>query len=301
MMRQDIIWGHRMPLFAHHFNASAFSLAPSPNIDVINAALTFPNIDPVIFSIGFFHLRWYALAYLAGILIGWFLLKRLTSKPEDLIGHAPLDALINSGIIGIILGGRLVYVLFYNPTYYLSNPAKIFAVWEGGLAFHGGFIGMVLAVLFTARRYQVSVIGLGDLIALVAPIGIFFGRLANFINAELYGRVSDVPWAVIFPNSDGQPRHPSQIYEALLEGGLLFLILVAAYRMGARQHHGLLLGLFIAGYGLCRMIVENFREPDAQLGFIIGSVTMGQILSLPMVLIGIALILRARRNASGLG
>ena len=286
-----------MPFFSHHFNASVLTQTPSVQVEVIKAALTFPDIDPVIFSLGFFHLRWYALAYLAGILIGWFLLKRLTSKPQDPIGHAPLDALINSGIIGIILGGRLVYVLFYNPAYYLSNPSKILAVWEGGLAFHGGFLGMVLAIIFTARRYNVSMIGLGDLIAMVAPIGIFFGRLANFINAELYGRVSDAPWAVIFPNSDGQPRHPSQIYEALLEGGLLFFILVMAYRMGARQRPGMMLGLFIAGYGLCRIVVEYFREPDAQLGFIVGSVTMGQILSLPMVLIGMIFILRARRNA----
>lgn len=265
--------------------------------EITSAALPFPDIDPIIFSIGFLHLRWYALAYLAGILLGWFLLKRVTAKPDDPIGHPPLDSLINTGIIGIILGGRLAYVAFYNPSYFLSNPHKILAVWEGGLAFHGGFLGMVLAIVFTARRYQVSMFGLGDLIAIAAPIGIFFGRLANFINGELYGRVSDAPWAVIFPGTNGLPRHPSQIYEALLEGLLLFIILIVAWRMGARQHKGLLMGIFITGYGLARIMVENFRQPDQQLGFILGGITMGQILSLPMVVIGAWLIQSAFKKA----
>ena len=265
--------------------------------EITSAALPFPDIDPIIFSIGFLHLRWYALAYLAGILLGWFLLKRVTAKPDDPIGHPPLDSLINTGIIGIILGGRLAYVVFYNPSYFLSNPHKILAVWEGGLAFHGGFLGMVLAIVFTARRYQVSMFGLGDLIAIAAPIGIFFGRLANFINGELYGRVSDAPWAVIFPGTNGLPRHPSQIYEALLEGLLLFIILIVAWRMGARQHKGLLMGIFITGYGLARIVVENFRQPDQQLGFILGGITMGQILSLPMVVIGAWLIQSAFKKA----
>lgn len=265
--------------------------------EITSAALPFPDIDPIIFSVGFLHLRWYALAYLAGILLGWFLLKRVTAKPDDPIGHPPLDSLINTGIIGIILGGRLAYVVFYNPSYFLSNPHKILAVWEGGLAFHGGFLGMVLAIVFTARRYQVSMFGLGDLIAIAAPIGIFFGRLANFINGELYGRVSDAPWAVIFPGTNGLPRHPSQIYEALLEGLLLFIILIVAWRMGARQHKGLLMGIFITGYGLARIVVENFRQPDQQLGFILGGITMGQILSLPMVVIGAWLIQSAFKKA----
>lgn len=265
--------------------------------EITSAALPFPDIDPIIFSIGFLHLRWYALAYLVGILLGWFLLKRVTAKPDDPIGHPPLDSLINTGIIGIILGGRLAYVAFYNPSYFLSNPHKILAVWEGGLAFHGGFLGMVLAIIFTARRYQVSMFGLGDLIAIAAPIGIFFGRLANFINGELYGRVSDAPWAVIFPGTNGLPRHPSQIYEALLEGLLLFIILIVAWRMGARQHKGLLMGIFITGYGLARIMVENFRQPDQQLGFILGGITMGQILSLPMVVIGAWLIQSAFKKA----
>ena len=271
-------------------------LSPEHSPEITLAALPFPEIDPIIFSIGFLHLRWYALAYLAGILLGWFLLKRITAKSGDPIGHQPLDSLINIGIIGIILGGRLGYVLFYNPSYFLSNPHKILAVWEGGLAFHGGFMGMVLAIVFTARRHHVSMIGLGDLIALVAPIGIFFGRLANFINGELYGRITDVPWAVIFPGTNGLPRHPSQIYEALLEGILLFIILIVAWRMGARQRKGLLMGIFITGYGLARILVENFREPDQQLGFILGGVTMGQILSLPMVIIGAWLIQSAFKN-----
>ena len=262
----------------------------------VSAALPFPDIAPIIFSIGFFHLRWYALAYLAGILLGWFLLKRITASPDDPIGHPPLDHLINNGIIGIILGGRLAYVIFYNPAYFIENPLKIIAVWEGGLAFHGGFLGMVAAIIFTAKRHRVSMIGLGDLVAMAAPIGIFFGRLANFINAELYGRVSDVPWAVVFPGTDGSPRHPSQIYEALLEGALLFAILILVWRLGGRKRPGLLIGIFVAGYGVSRMIVENFRQPDPQLGFILGEVTMGQVLSLPMVVIGAWLIRHAFKN-----
>ena len=277
----------KSPITLHHDDALAAAA------DFTAAALPFPEIDPVIFSIGVFHLRWYALAYLAGILLGWFFLRRITAKPADPIGHAPLDYLINAGIIGIILGGRLVYVVFYNPEYYIGNPAKILAIWEGGLAFHGGFLGMIAAIIITARRHDVSMIGLGDLIALVAPIGIFFGRIANFINGELYGRVSDAPWAVVFPASDGAPRHPSQIYEALLEGLVLFVILLTAYRWGARQRPGLMIGIFVAGYGISRSVVETFREPDPQLGFIFGGITMGQILSVPMIIIGAVLVRRA--------
>ena len=272
------------------------TLFPEDLSGITEAALIFPNIDSVIFSIGFFHLRWYAVAYIAGIILGWLILKRLTRRKGDPIGHAPLDSLINAGIIGIILGGRLAYVIFYNPAYYLSNPEKIIAVWEGGLAFHGGFLGMVCAIIWTARYHRVSMIKLGDLIALVAPIGIFFGRIANFINAELYGRPTDRPWGVIFPDSDGLPRHPSQIYEALTEGLILFLILIFAWRLGARQRPGLLIGLFLTGYGCARIFVENFREPDVQIGFIFSQITMGQILSLPMVLIGVCTIAFTLRN-----
>lgn len=263
------------------------------------AALPFPDIPEVIFSIGFFQLRWYALAYLAGILLGWWLLRRVTAKPNDRIGHPPLDDLINFGIIGIIIGGRLIYVMFYNAEYYLQHPMDILKVWQGGMAFHGGFLGMVGAILFTARKHKVNAVELGDLIAMVAPIGLFFGRISNFINGELYGRVTDMPWGVIFPRGGELPRHPSQLYEALLEGGLLFLIITAAYKLGARKRPGLMIGLFLTGYGLSRVFVELFRQPDEQLGFLFNAITMGQLLSLPMVIVGIWLIRRAARMGRG--
>lgn len=282
---------HHLPIDSPPLNDQAM-ITLSDEID--RAAIPFPNIPEAIFSIGFFELRWYALAYLVGILLGWYILRRITDKPNDPIGQPPLDDLINFGIIGIILGGRLVYVLFYNFEYYASNPIDALKVWQGGMAFHGGFLGMVGAIIFTARRHKVDMIKLGDLIAIVAPIGLFLGRLSNFINGELYGRVTDAPWGVIFPETDGLPRHPSQIYEAILEGALLFFILVMAYRMGARQKPGMMIGLFLTGYGSARSFVELFREPDAQLGFIWSGITMGQILSLPMIIIGIALIIWSR-------
>jgi phosphatidylglycerol:prolipoprotein diacylglycerol transferase len=264
--------------------------APSSDATPLLVALPFPDISPSLFSIGAFELRWYALAYLVGILLGWILIRRVTSAPDDPVGRLPLDDLVNFSIIGIILGGRLVYVFFYNAEYYLANPIDIFKVWEGGMAFHGGFLGVVAAVIFTAFKHKVEIIRLGDLAAMVSPIGLFFGRLANFINGELYGRVTDVPWAVIFPNGGGLPRHPSQIYEALLEGVLLFIIMMLACHMGARRKPGLMIGLFLTGYGMARIFVENFREPDSQIGFLFGGITMGQMLSLPMVLIGFVLI-----------
>lgn len=273
----------------------SISLDAQPQV----AALPFPDIPEVIFSIGFFQLRWYALAYLAGILLGWWLLRRVTAGPNDRIGHPPLDDLINFGIIGIIIGGRLIYVSFYNAEYYLQHPMDILKVWQGGMAFHGGFLGMVGAILFTARKHKVNAVELGDLIAMVAPIGLFFGRISNFINGELYGRVTDMPWGVIFPRGGELPRHPSQLYEALLEGALLFIIITAAYKLGARKRPGLMIGLFLTGYGLSRIFVELFRQPDQQLGFLFDAVTMGQLLSLPMVIIGIWLIQRAARMANG--
>lgn len=262
------------------------SLAP------VLAALPFPEIPDTLISIGWFQLRWYALAYIGSILLGWWILRRVTATPDDPIGHPPLDDLINFGIIGIIIGGRLVYVLGYNLDYYLAHPLEALKVWQGGMAFHGGFLGMVAAIIYTARRHKVDMVKLGDLIAMVAPIGLFFGRLSNFINDELHGRVTDVPWAVVFPNGGNLPRHPSQIYEALLEGALLFALLLLAWRMGARRRPGLMIGLFLTGYGLARIVVENFREPDAQLGFLLGGVTMGQLLSAPMVVVGVWLIRR---------
>ncbi len=262
------------------------------------AALPFPDIDPVIFSIGVFSIRWYALAYIGGILLGWLLLRRITSSPQDPIGYAPFDDLMNYGIIGIILGGRIGYVLGYNFFYYLQHPLEALYIWQGGMSFHGGFLGMVVSIILVARKHKISVIGFGDLIAIAAPIGLFFGRIANFINGELYGRITDVPWAFVFPHGGPLPRHPSQLYEALLEGALLFIIIFWAYRKGARNTPGLMIGLFMTGYAISRIIVEFVREPDTQLGIIFGQFTMGQILSLPMLVIGIYSIFYARQKHS---
>lgn len=260
------------------------------------AALPFPEIDPVIFSIGVFSLRWYAVAYIMGIVMGWLLLRRLTASPHDNIGRPPLDDLINFGIIGIIIGGRLGYILGYNAVYYLQHPIEVLYVWQGGMSFHGGFAGMVASIILVARKHKVSVLGLGDLIALAAPIGLFFGRIANFINSELYGRITDVPWAFVFPNGGPLPRHPSQLYEAVLEGLILFIILAWVYRRGGRNKPGLMIGVFMTGYAIARILVENVREPDAHLGFIVDNITMGQLLSLPMLVLGLYAIYYARKN-----
>ena len=265
-------------------------------IGFYESVIAFPVIDPVIFSLGFLEVRWYSLAYLGGILLGWWLVKRVTAKAHDPIGHPPVDALINAGIVGIIIGGRLVYILFYNLPYYLADPIRVLYVWEGGLSFHGGFLGMVVATILVARRYRVAILGLGDLVSMVAPIGLFFGRLANFINDELYGRATDVPWAVAFPSGGFIPRHPSQIYEALLEGVLLFIILTTACRYGARLRLGLMTGIFMVGYSMARFFVEFFREPDTQLGLFFGAFSLGQFLSLPMLFIGLILMAYALRR-----
>ena len=263
-------------------------------IPLLTAAIPFPQIDPILFTLGPLSIRWYALAYLTGALVGWWLMRRIVDANEnDPVGRMPVDAVMNAAVIGIILGGRLGYVLLYNFSYYLQNPLEALMVWQGGLSFHGGFLGVVVAIFFTAWRHGCAPFRLGDLIALITPIGIFLGRIANFINAELYGRVTDVPWAVIFPYSDGLPRHPSQIYEALLEGPLLFAILYLVYAKGGRAIPGLITGVFISGYGLARMGVEFFREPDAHIGFILAGVTMGQVLSAPMVMVGVAIIVLA--------
>ena len=280
-----------------------------------STGLPFPQIDPVALCIGPFALRWYALAYLGGILIGWWLLRRITSDKSDPVGHAPVDAMINAGIIGIILGGRLAYVLFYNLPYFLEHPLQIPMIWNGGMAFHGGALGVLGAIYYVSRRYGVPFPELGDLVALVAPIGLFLGRLANFVNAELYGRVTDSPIGMVFmkprypaegvcsPSGPvwqavppGLPRHPSQLYEAALEGLVLFAVLLVVYRLGGRRHPGLMMGVFIAGYGLARFAVEFFRQPDEHLGFLFGGATMGQLLSLPMAIFGGVVIAAALRT-----
>jgi phosphatidylglycerol---prolipoprotein diacylglyceryl transferase len=259
--------------------------------------LTFPTIDPVAVQLGPLAIRWYALAYIAGILLGWRYAAHLAGRPPLIMDRAAVDDFIVWVTVGIIFGGRLGYVLFYKPGYYLYNPIEIAYLWRGGMSFHGGMLGVIAAIVLFARRRRIPLLALGDIVCAVVPIGLFFGRIANFINAELYGRVSDVPWAMVFPHSDGQPRHPSQLYQATLEGVVLFAILaVLAHRTELRQRPGLISGAFLAGYAVARMIGELFREPDAHLGFILGPVTMGQLLSVPMLLAGLYLIVTSARR-----
>jgi len=258
-------------------------------------AIAFPAIDPVAIEIGPLVIRWYALAYLVGIIAGWRYAVHLARLDDLRPNGGDLDDFLTWAMFGIILGGRLGYVLFYNPEVYLQNPLGILALWEGGMSFHGGLLGVVTAIVVFAYRRGIPVLALADLVACVAPIGLFLGRIANFINGELWGRVTDVPWAVVFPHAGDLPRHPSQLYEAFLEGLVLLVILaVLAQKPSIRRRPGALTGVFLIGYGLSRITVEMFREPDAHLGFIVGGITMGQILSLPMLLLGLFLSLRAR-------
>ena len=259
--------------------------------------IAFPQIDPVAVSIGPLAVRWYGLAYFAGILLGWLYGRRLVaharlwgSRPAPLT-VSDIDDFLLWGTLGIILGGRLGYAIFYQPGHYLDDPLGFLRLWEGGMSFHGGLVGIVVAMGLFAVSRGIRLLSLFDIVAAAGPIGLFFGRLANFINGELWGRPTDVPWAMVFPGSDLQPRHPSQLYEAALEGILLFLALrILTHRYFALTRPGLTGGAFIAGYGAARIVVEFFREPDPQLGFISGALTMGMVLSLPMVLIGLLAI-----------
>ena len=254
---------------------------------------TFPIIDPVAISLGPLAIRWYALAYMAGLIGGWQILKRLARAPASPIQPAQFDQLLNYVLFGVIIGGRLGYVLFYQPSVYLADPLAIIRLWEGGMAFHGGFLGVVAAVWLFAYRHKIHALALGDMIALVAPLGLFFGRLANFINGELYGRVTYHPIGMVFPHAGTEPRHPSQLYEAGLEGILLGFLLMLAWRAGlAQKYKGSLIALFLIGYGTARFIVEFFRQADAHIGlYDLGAfnLSQGQLLSLPMIAFGLAL------------
>ncbi|MBV9569101.1 MAG: prolipoprotein diacylglyceryl transferase [Hyphomicrobiales bacterium] len=263
--------------------------------------IPYPMISPVLLEVGPFALRWYALAYVAGLIAGWWLAKRIVAD-DRLWGGRPrptpadIDDLIVYAALGVVLGGHIAYVLFYNFSFYLERPWEIFTVWRGGMSFHGGLIGCMLAMALLARSRRLPVLAFFDTVAAVVPIGLFLGRLANFVNGELWGRVSDVPWAMVFPNGGASPRHPSQLYEAGLEGVMLFLVLLIAVRSGGLQRPGLVCGLFGLGYGLARIAVEFVREPDAQLGYVYGGwLTMGMLLSLPLVLAGAALLWQAWR------
>ena len=258
--------------------------------------LTFPVIDPVAIAFGPLAIRWYSLAYIVGLISGWRFMMHLAGRPPGLVARQDCDDFMIWATLGVILGGRLGYAIFYQPLYFLYNPVEILAVWRGGMSFHGGILGVMFAVILFTRKRGIPSLAFCDIVCTVAPVGLFLGRIANFINGELIGRIADVPWAMVFPRGGPDPRHPSQLYEATLEGLVLFAVLLfLVYRARAMERPGILSGTFLIGYALARGAVEFVREPDAQLGFLIGGATMGQLLSLPLALGGIYLIWRARR------
>jgi phosphatidylglycerol---prolipoprotein diacylglyceryl transferase len=269
--------------------------------------IDFPVFNPVAVALGPIVIRWYALAYIGGIVLGWIYARSLIKKQRLWGGPAPitlpqLDDFILWVTLGIIVGGRTGYVLFYNLPFFIAHPAEILELWKGGMSFHGGFMGCVVAVMWFARKNDIPILSLGDITTAVGPIGLFLGRLANFINSELWGRHAEasLPWAMIFPNGGPLPRHPSQLYEAGLEGILLFTVLAVMIRMGALKRPGLILGSFITIYGFARIAGEFFREPDPQLGFLWGGLTMGMLLSVPMIIVGAIIIVTSiRRKAKG--
>jgi phosphatidylglycerol:prolipoprotein diacylglycerol transferase len=292
--------------------------------------IPYPVIDPEIFrlgpyavgqySLGPFAVRWYALAYIAGLVIGWRYCLALAKRPPRVARVEDVDDFLVWATLGVVLGGRTGYVLFYNLPYYLQHPIQIFYLWRGGMSFHGGAVGVCIAILLFCRQRKINLLGFADIIACAVPIGLFFGRIANFINDELWGRIANVPWAMIFPTGavnpaavppdvrglcqpatliDGSaglncPRHPSELYEAFLEGILLFIVLWICQRRGLRLKPGATTGVFLIGYGLARITAEFFRQPDPQLGYLFWGITMGQLLSLPLLAIGLWLVLRAK-------
>jgi phosphatidylglycerol:prolipoprotein diacylglycerol transferase len=264
-------------------------------------ALPFPMIDPVLISVGPFSIRWYALAYVGGIVGGWWLARRIADAKAYWGGVSPMraqdiDDVIVWVALGIVLGGRLGYVLFYNPAYYVSHLSEVFVLWRGGMSFHGGFLGTILALLLFARSRGIPMLSMLDVAAIVTPIGLFLGRVANFINSELWGRVTDVPWAFVFPNGGPLPRHASQLYEGALEGIVLFAILLVMWRRGALKYPGMIGGMFVGGYGIARIVSEFFREPDAHIGYLTGGLTMGMLLSIPMLAVGFGAMWIAKRR-----
>jgi phosphatidylglycerol:prolipoprotein diacylglycerol transferase len=270
--------------------------------------LLFPNLDP--YALGpvgpfevFGHefgplgIRWYALAYIVGIILSWRLMRWLAMQSPAIATHTQVDDFVSWATLGVVLGGRLGYCLFYQPSVYLADPLGILRVWTGGMSFHGGMLGVAIAIILFCRQNRISILGFGDRLAVCAPIGLGLGRVANFINGELWGRPAPawLPWAMIFPRADAVPRHPSQIYQALMEGLILFLIMFLLSRREAiRVRFGVLAGVFLIGYAVARIIGESFREPDDFLGFLAFGTTMGQLLSIPMLLAGLWLVLRRK-------
>ena len=261
--------------------------------------LTYPVIDPVLFEVGPLSVRWYALSYIAGILLAWRYMIWLARKSPTGISKVHVDDFLVWGTLGVVLGGRLGYVVFYKPVYFSNHPLEILALWQGGMSFHGGLLGVAFATWVFAVVRHYPPIAIGDIVACAAPIGLFLGRIANFINGELYGRITGSPFGMVFPGGGPMPRHPSQLYEAVLEGLVLFLLLL----WFARKKHwfersGFLAGVFLVGYGTLRPFAELFREPDSYMGYLPFGTTMGQWLSTPILLFGIWLIFRSSKNAS---
>ena len=307
-------------LFLHFSNSSIPPILISPSL------MTFPDIDPIALAIGPLTIRWYALAYVAGIMLGYLAIVRDAARFGPTLSREAKDNLVLFAILGVMLGGRLGYVLFYQTEYYLDHPLEALKIWQGGMSFHGGMLGVIAAFFLFAKKYLSinslereerqgrdhersevrggrggalhappanNYLTLMDRIALAAPIGLFFGRIANFINGELFGRATDVPWGMVFPRGGPIMRHPSQLYEAALEGLLLFIILFVLTRFtSAPKRPGFLSGVFLLGYGAARFVVEFFREPDEQLGFLWLGATMGQLLCVPMIVLGVWLMVR---------
>lgn len=261
-------------------------------------ALPFPEIDPIALSLGPLQIRWYALAYLAGFIGGWkYAIWLANHDPARRPNAVDADNILPWMVLGVILGGRIGYVLFYNLGYYIDNPLQIPVIWEGGMSFHGGLLGVAVVCISYARLNRFSALAMGDLVATVVPIGLFFGRIANFINGELFGRVTSVPWAFTFPYGGDLPRHPSQLYEAFLEGIVLFFVLLWCWKQPQiRRSPGMIFGIFTIGYALSRFMVEFVREPDPQIGLILEYFTLGQLLCLPMMLAGALLIAYGRKH-----
>lgn len=253
---------------------------------------TYPNIDPIAFSIGPLDVRWYSLAYMVAFVAGWRYCMYLAGKDKDRLPTPKhIDDFLVWAVLGVILGGRIGYILFYNLAEYLKNPIDMLKIWHGGMAFHGGLLGMVIVILVYCYRHKIPPLRMGDIACCAAPIGLFFGRIANFINGELYGRVTDSPWGIIFPNGGAYPRHASQLYESFFEGLVLFILMaIFCHIPTIRAKNGFLFGFFLSFYGLARFFIEYAREPDVQLGFVIAHLSMGQILCLPMITIGAIII-----------
>ncbi len=278
-----------------------------PTAANLMAIMPFPDIDPIAFSIGPLAIHWYGLAYVVGIMLGWSYARRIAGNDSLWPGNASpvtkaqLDDFVVWAALGIVLGGRIGYILFYDMPAVIESPIRAIQIWNGGMSFHGGITGTTLAMILFARKNSIPIWSLFDIVAGVVPIGLFFGRIANFINGELWGRLADVPWAVVFPSGGPFARHPSQLYEAGLEGIVLLSVLaLLIYGFRALKSPGLISGVFVCGYALSRILVEFFREPDAQLGYLLGTgwLTMGMVLSFPMILLGLWAIMRARRQVA---